>query len=440
MPLSPRIGLGIGGAVFAVVLSVAFYYSPMHFSLDRQRAKAAFNEGVRHDEDAKIDQAIERYDRAIALDPELVDAYNNRGSDRRRKGDLDGAIADYGEVIRLRPDSETGYFNRAVTWRMKADAEAALSDFAAAIRHGRARLEWLQRHRSRGVNFDELTAIGEARSNLVRAYLAHSRLLVEKGEYEPAIAGFNEAAVAAAHPGRTEGDFERARVHLLQGNFAAAAAEFEGFIDNGADKAGALMYRGFLALFHANDPKAAAQDFAAALLEGFSYREFRGMMASAGFGAEEGPWLSAAVPFVPNVHYLIVWQHVARERAGQDDSEELGKNLKQLAGALGYGDALDIVSKEAVIKSRASWPGRVIDMFLGTWTPEALRAAAEESTDPVIRRRRTCDVDFYTGLFRLKTASSEARALLGRAAENCPPGALAGVAAKFELGRVGFQK
>jgi tetratricopeptide (TPR) repeat protein len=146
----PRIVLGIGAALFATILAVAFYYSPMHFGLDRWRATAAFDQGVRHDQENKIDQAIERYDRAIALDPDLVQAYNNRGSDRRRKGNLDSAIADYGEVIRLLPDSEAGYFNRAVTWQMKGDVEAALSDFATAISRGHAQLQQLEQHLIRG--------------------------------------------------------------------------------------------------------------------------------------------------------------------------------------------------------------------------------------------------------------------------------------------------
>jgi hypothetical protein len=66
MPRSSRISLAIGGAVFAIVLAIAFYYSPMHFGLDRWRAKAAFDQGVRHDTDNKIDQALEQYDRALA--------------------------------------------------------------------------------------------------------------------------------------------------------------------------------------------------------------------------------------------------------------------------------------------------------------------------------------------------------------------------------------
>lgn len=96
---------------------------------------------------------------------------------------------------------------------------------------------------------------------------------------------------------------------------------------------------------------------------------------------------------------------------------------------------LSEIYEEAQVASRAAWPGRVIDLFLGTWTPEALRAASAEATDTVSLRRRQCDADFYLGLLRLKTAPAEARTLLQAAADNCPPDALEGIAAKFELRR-----
>src|ERR1044072_7747765 len=96
---------------------------------------------------------------------------------------------------------------------------------------------------------------------------------------------------------------------------------------------------------------------------------------------------------------------------------------------------LSEIYEEAQNASRAVWPGRVIDLFLGTWTPEKLRAAAADTTDKTSLRRGQCDADFYLGLFRLKTAPAEARTLLQAAADNCPPDALEGVAAKFELRR-----
>ena len=429
--LPPRIVLWVAGGVFVMILAVAFYYSPMHFGLDRIRAQWAFDDGVEHDKENRRDQAIERYDRAIRLNPELVEAYNNRGSDRRRKGDLDGAIADYGEVIRLRPDTEAGYYNRAVTWRMKGDDEAALSDFAAAIVKGRAQLQWLQQHRGGG-QIGLLTNARlklDARSNLSDAYLGRARALEDKGNYEDAIVSLDEAIAVAETTWPSEAHFERARVRLLKGQFAEAEAEFDRFV---ADKAGylsgALMYRGFLALFRANDPKAAAENFERSLQEGFAQPgTLRGLFDGS------GPWLSNGVRLYPNVHHLIVWQHVARERTGQDDRKELTENLLRLARRQGYSTASD----DAMAKSRANWPGPIIDMFLRTRTPEAVRAAAEASADPKVRRQQTCDADFYTGLFRLKSAKAEARALLQRAADNCPPGTFAGVGARLELERAG---
>jgi tetratricopeptide (TPR) repeat protein len=438
-PVRPWIVLAIGGGIFAIVLAVAFYYSPMHFGLDRMRARAEFDDGVSHAQANRLDQAIEHYNSALALNPDMVEAYNNRGTARRRKGDLDGAIADYGEVIRLRPDNEAGYFNRALTWQQKGDLEAALADFTAAIRHGEAQLAELERRATAGEQGPnrsprpgEPSPIGRARRDLFDAYMSRARLLTEKGDYAQAIAGFEAAGMLGPYGFQTEADFEHARVRLLQGDFARAAAEFEKLVGDAGHRSGALMYRGFLALFHANDPAAAAEDFAAALREGFQYRRWRFLIDGL-----RGTWLSNGVPFASNVHHLIVWQHVARQRAGHDDREELSKNLDEAARGLGHGDLLGIVSREAMADSRAAWPGRVIDMFLGTWTPEALRAAAEESTDPTVRRRQICDVDFYTGLFRLKAAMAEARTLLQRAADNCPPGALAGLAARLEAGRFG---
>jgi tetratricopeptide (TPR) repeat protein len=421
------------GAIVAIVLAVAFFQSPTHLGFDRVRAQWAFDAGVAHDKDGKLDLAIERYDRAIALDPELAEAYNNRGSDRRRQGDLDGAIADYGEVIRLRPDSEAGYYNRGITWQMKGDADAALSDFASAIPPARAELQ--RRERDRSGNFIRgLHNTLQAKVVLRDIYNAQARSLVDTGKYEHAIASIDAAIAAGERSWPSDEHFERARVRLLQGEFAEAAAEFDRFIaseDNGY-KSGALMYRGLIALFHANDPKAALQDLENSVREGLVQRDaLRRILDGA------GPRLSSGVLMRPNGYYLIIWQFFARERDGQWGRLVLEENSKHLAKALGYGDLLTAALSPAdMARALAAWPGPIIEMLLRMKTPEALRAAAE-AADANLRSRRTCEVDFYTGLFRLKSAPAEARVLLQRAGDNCPPGTLAGLAARLEVGRFG---
>ena len=171
------------------------------------------------------------------------------------------------------------------------------------------------------------------------------------------------------------------------------------------------MYRGFIALFHANDPKTALRDFESAAREGPVRRMY------------------------PEGYYLIIWQFFARERDGQWGRLVFRRMQRSWRRAWAMGTIPDGPCR-AWRESFAAWPGPVIEMLLRTKTPEAARAAADTG-DANLRARRTCEVDFYTGLFRLRGAPAEARALLQRAADNCPPGTLAGLGARLEAGRFG---
>ena len=68
---------------------------------------------------------------------------------------------------------------------------------------------------------------------------------------------------------------------------------------------------------------------------------------------------------------------------------------------------------EAERRALAPWPGAIFALYHGRTTPEAVRAAAERESDPVLRARRICDADFYLGEYQLeKGAADEARRLL----------------------------
>lgn len=421
--------------ICAIVLVVAFFLSPNHLGFDRVLAGMAFDNATVQEKNGKLDLALEYYDRAIARDPEYVEAYNKRGGVRRRIGDLDGAIADFGAVARLRPDSGAGYFNRGVTFQMKRDAEAALSDFATAIRYDQANLERNERDRTGNI-YGRMSRGLRMRASLRDMHQVQARLLADIGRLDQAIASLDAAITVGDDPWPTDAHFERARVRLLQGEFAEAAAEFDRFLNQSAHQtthqAGALMYRGFIALFHANDPKTAGAALDSAVRAGVVER---GVLDSL-LKDDPSAWLSSTVPMRPNGYHLIAWQFFARERDGQSGREALSENTRSLTRRLGYADVFRVLGPEHVARTLAEWPGPVIAMLLGTQTPESVRAGAEVA-DPNERRRRACDADFYIGLFQLKTAPTEARALLQRAADNCPPGTLAGLAARLEAGRAG---
>ena len=54
----------------------------------------------------KYDDAIAEYDKAIALNPNVVLAYTNRGLAYERKGDKEQAIVDYRKALEINPSDQ----------------------------------------------------------------------------------------------------------------------------------------------------------------------------------------------------------------------------------------------------------------------------------------------------------------------------------------------
>jgi tetratricopeptide (TPR) repeat protein len=375
------------GAVAVLVFLAAMYFSPGHFGLTKHEASNLFDAGVTRDGKGEIGAAIDFYDRAIRLNPDLIDAYNNRATDRRKQGNPEAAIADFSEVIR----------------------------------------------RSAGLNAVGLS--GHAEETLIQARLARGSLLLERNALDDAAADFSAVLHSSDKP---NGTVNLIRIELLKGNFEAAASRLHAYAVEYHDPPANGFYSGFLALFHDNDPHRAAAIFQKALTDGFHYRDIRAMLDGRFPNGDPGPWLSYGLPFTPGIYQMIVWQHVARQRAGDDDRSEFAHSLRQAGEALKRGTIPIVLplSPEDVAAGRVAWPGPVIDLFLGLKTPEQLDAIATAAADPSTSARWKCDADFYSGLLALNTKSPQARALLQCAAENCPANALEAVAAKLELGRI----
>src|SRR5579859_7524636 len=62
-------------------------------------AKVLNDRGLAYSNKGKYDQAIQDYDKAIALKPEIPEAFNNRGLAYEQKGDYDHAVQDYDRAI-----------------------------------------------------------------------------------------------------------------------------------------------------------------------------------------------------------------------------------------------------------------------------------------------------------------------------------------------------
>ena len=78
-------------------------------------------------------RAIEEYNKAIKLNPNLAGAYNNRGFAYHNLKEYEKAIKDYNKAIELNPNLTDAYNNRGVAYYNLEEYEKAIKDYNKAI-------------------------------------------------------------------------------------------------------------------------------------------------------------------------------------------------------------------------------------------------------------------------------------------------------------------
>ncbi len=100
--------------------------------------------------------AIQAFNDALILDPELPEAFHQRGIARFQSGDTPGAVADFKETLKREPRS-------FATWRTLADISAAREDWVGAFTAWKKVMELDPRTRNGAERLRELKrkAVGE---------------------------------------------------------------------------------------------------------------------------------------------------------------------------------------------------------------------------------------------------------------------------------------
>jgi len=91
------------------------------------------NRGLANHELHRSERAINDYERAINLKPDMAEAYYNRANVYGEKRLYDEAIADYSVAIRLAPDVPT-YANRGWTYEKMGRRELAIADYRMVLK------------------------------------------------------------------------------------------------------------------------------------------------------------------------------------------------------------------------------------------------------------------------------------------------------------------
>jgi len=89
--------------------------------------------GVARSYAGRHEQALESFDTAIRLKPELAEAFVNRAAALDALGRMEEAVRDYDQALKLRPKDAATYNGRGNTLARMNRAEDALKDYDAAI-------------------------------------------------------------------------------------------------------------------------------------------------------------------------------------------------------------------------------------------------------------------------------------------------------------------
>jgi tetratricopeptide (TPR) repeat protein len=81
----------------------------------------------------EFDKAIEHYDKALELRPDLLETYFNRGLAYTRKGLYDRALEDLSQVIELNPNLPEAYYTRGLVHEYKLEYDLAILDYNQAL-------------------------------------------------------------------------------------------------------------------------------------------------------------------------------------------------------------------------------------------------------------------------------------------------------------------
>ena len=169
--------------------------------VDRQlQARAWFSVGYLYGEEDNRKEAINAYNEAIRLKPDMAEAYNNRGVAKNALGQYKSALADFNEAIRLKSDNAEAYNNRGNAKSGLRQYQVALADYTEAIR---LKPDMAEAYNNRGV---AKNALGQYKSaladfneairlkpNYVNAYNNRGVAKDALGQYEVALADYDKA-------------------------------------------------------------------------------------------------------------------------------------------------------------------------------------------------------------------------------------------------------
>ena len=166
----------------------------------QQNSVAHAQLGVALESTGRVDEAVEHYRAALAIQPDYATPRYNLANVLAHRGDIDGAIREYELAIRARPGYAKGYNNLGAALAAKGRMPEALASFARAVE---ADPDYVEGRVSYGKALAAAGKLDEALAQLREALRldadnaeAHEQLaigLAERNEFDAAIPHFQRA-------------------------------------------------------------------------------------------------------------------------------------------------------------------------------------------------------------------------------------------------------
>jgi predicted O-linked N-acetylglucosamine transferase (SPINDLY family) len=122
--------------------------------------------GVVHAQTRQYESAVNFFDRAIAINAGVAEAYNNRGIALQKLGRFEAAIASYDKAIALKPKIAQAHSNRGIALKELQRFDEAVSSYDTALNlEPRA----AETHLNRGIVLHELKRFEEAIASYEKA-------------------------------------------------------------------------------------------------------------------------------------------------------------------------------------------------------------------------------------------------------------------------------
>ena len=220
-------------------IGVATIYNDLHgfmrYHAVHQSAYAEFYAGQTHLLRREHQRAIERYEKAIQLNPQMDMAYNNRGAAWMAQGDYHRAVGDFDRAIRLNPQDAGAHNNRGVAYKERGEYDLAIQDYDKAI---------------------------ELDPGFAGAFDNRGNIYKIKGDYDRAIEEHGKAIELGSNS--FEPFANRAVAHYLKGDHDLAIKDYSVALQLGPGSAVLHTNRGWV-YFSAGDHTHALQDFDSAI-------------------------------------------------------------------------------------------------------------------------------------------------------------------------------